>query len=58
MMVPCAELRAILAPAFAPCVAFGGACQTARWAPADGQIPRGFIGAIAASIGGLLHRAP
>jgi len=45
VIVPCAELRAILAPAFAPCFSFAGACRVARWNPRAGQIPRGFIGA-------------
>jgi hypothetical protein len=44
---PCAELREILLPAYAPCTHFGGACDgIARWGPAKGHVPRGFVGAL------------
>ncbi|MGZ8747814.1 MAG: hypothetical protein ACXWZ2_12540 [Mycobacterium sp.] len=44
---PCDELVEVLAPAFAPCPEFTGACTgTARWAPGAGHVPRGFIGAL------------
>ncbi len=35
----------MLTPAYAPCVAFRGACHGAEWNPARGRIPRGFVGA-------------
>ena len=43
--LPCDELLEVLAPAYAPCVQFKGACSgIATWNPAAGLIPRGFIG--------------
>lgn len=38
-------LAAILAPAYAPCVEFGGNCAEMRWNPGSGHVPRGFLGA-------------
>jgi hypothetical protein len=44
---PCAELRELLLPAYAPCTHFGGACAgVARWEPEKGHVPRGFFGAL------------
>jgi hypothetical protein len=42
---PCRELVEILLPAFAPCERFRGSCQTMRWRPEQGHMPRGFCGA-------------
>jgi hypothetical protein len=44
-VLPCRELVKILLPAFAPCQHFRGSCQTMRWEPAQGHMPRGFCGA-------------
>lgn len=45
--LPCAEVRAILRPALAPCPEFEGACRGCmRWAPERGHIPRGCCGAL------------
>jgi hypothetical protein len=44
-MKPCHELMKIIDPAYAPCVYFKGACQSLRWAPECGHIPRGYLGA-------------
>ena len=35
----------VLAPAYAPCVEFRRSCADMRWSPADGHVPRGFVGA-------------
>ena len=43
--LPCGELREVLAPAYAPCVAFRHICTKAEWNPARGHVPRGFVGA-------------
>jgi hypothetical protein len=44
---PCAELRELLLPAYAPCTHFEGVCKgLASWAPANGHVPRGFVGAL------------
>ena len=37
----------VLQEAYAPCVNFG-VCREARWQPADGHMPRGFLGATGA----------
>ena len=42
--LPAPELRALLLPAYAPCRNFGR-CREARWDPAGGHAPRGFLGA-------------
>jgi hypothetical protein len=42
--LPHPSLQAILLPAYAPC-AHLGTCPQARWNPAAGHIPRGFLGA-------------
>lgn len=44
---PAKELATTLQPAYAPCPGFSGACKDiARWLPAAGHVPRGFIGAL------------
>jgi hypothetical protein len=44
---PCPELRELLLPAYAPCANFAGACEgVARWEPAAGFVPRGYLGAL------------
>jgi hypothetical protein len=40
-----AQLANLLLAAYLPCPAFVGRCAEMRWAPASGQIPRGFCGA-------------
>lgn len=46
-VLPCADLQAILLPAFEPCPNFAGPCRdAARWEPATGHVPRGFVGAL------------
>ena len=44
-ITPCRELLDILLPVYSPCEAFSSACDTMRWAPKQGHIPRGFCGA-------------
>jgi hypothetical protein len=45
--LPCPELRELLLHAYAPCRHFTGACEgVARWEPATGFVPRGFLGAL------------
>ncbi|MFJ4192797.1 hypothetical protein [Pseudomonas sp. NPDC089534] len=44
-MKPCRELLKIIEPAYAPCGNFLGACSSLRWAPEEGHVPRGFLGA-------------
>ncbi|SOY71788.1 conserved hypothetical protein [Cupriavidus phytorum] len=39
-------LDTILAPAYAPCPEFEGACSEMRWLPGSGHVPRGFAGAL------------
>ncbi len=39
------SLADLLAPAYAPCEAFSGKCREMRWNPAQGHVPRGFLGA-------------
>jgi hypothetical protein len=39
------SLGKLLAPAYAPCSAFAGNCREMRWNPAQGHVPRGFLGA-------------
>lgn len=34
----------VLAPAYAPCPEFKGACTSMRWIPKKGHVPRGFCG--------------
>ena len=44
---PARPLTQILSPAYDPCCGFKGACKgTATWAPGEGHVPRGFIGAL------------
>jgi len=43
--LPCKEIRAILQPTFYPCFAFKGNCESMRWLPQVGHVPRGFLGA-------------
>lgn len=44
--LPSPQLVRILLPAFAPCQHFGDSCAgIATWAPENGHVPRGFIGA-------------
>lgn len=43
-MKPTRDLLALLTTAY-PCPSFSGACQTMRWEPLNGNIPRGFVGA-------------
>ncbi|RBP27125.1 hypothetical protein DET50_11555 [Marinobacter pelagius] len=39
------KLKEILTPAYAPCAGFSGACESMRWDPREGHVPRGFLGA-------------
>jgi len=39
------SLAVLLAPAYAPCPAFADNCREMRWNPAQGNVPRGFLGA-------------
>lgn len=39
------SLADLLAPAYAPCPAFADKCREMRWNPAQGHVPRGFLGA-------------
>lgn len=41
---PNPQLLALLLEAYRPCQNFG-ICREAKWSPADGHIPRGFLGA-------------
>jgi hypothetical protein len=41
---PCSDLMHILTPAFR-CPNFDSVCRTMKWDPANGHIPRGFLGA-------------
>lgn len=43
-MKPALELWDLLSRAY-PCPAFSGICQSMRWDPKNGHIPRGFLGA-------------
>jgi hypothetical protein len=43
-IMPCEELLEILRPAYLPCCEFGN-CSEARWAPQEGHVPRGYLGA-------------
>lgn len=44
--MPAADLMQVLLPAFSPCPSFSQDCRDyARWDPACGHIPRGWIGA-------------
>lgn len=45
-MSPTKALLQVLTPAFAPCQEFHGTCNTMRWAPDAGHVPRGFYGAL------------
>jgi hypothetical protein len=42
------SLVKLLAPAYAPCSAFAGKCGEMRRSPAQGHVPRGFLGAAGA----------
>ena len=42
--LPSSPLRSLLAQAYEPCQFFGH-CKEARWNPASGHVPRGFVGA-------------
>lgn len=39
------SLRAILAPAYDPCIGFSSTCNAMTWNPQAGHVPRGFCGA-------------
>ena len=46
-MLPCDELRPILADLFLPCRGFQWPCSgSVRWEPSEGHVPRAFRGAI------------
>ena len=46
---PARRLVEILQQAYLPCCGFRGTCEgTAIWAPDEGLVPRGFIGALGA----------
>ena len=46
---PVEDIASILKPAYAPCAGFAGACKgVARWDPPNGNVPRGFVGALGA----------
>lgn len=44
-LLPCKELIDVLLPAYQPCAGFKGACESMKWSPGEGHIPRGFCGA-------------
>lgn len=44
--LPCAELTRVLLSAYGPCPGFSSVCESMRWAPETGHVPRGFCGAI------------
>ena len=45
--LPPQKLLDVLEPAYAPCPGFSSTCRSvARWCPASGHFPRGFIGAL------------
>lgn len=46
-MKPHHDILTSLAPAYAPCVAFTTSCNSMKWNPRAGHVPRGFCGAIA-----------
>ncbi len=47
MTTPNKQLVKILRPAYNPCRGFKEGCEdVARWAPARGHVPRGFVGAL------------
>jgi len=39
------QLAEVLLPAYSPCANFCGVCQSMRWCPSQGHVPRGFCGA-------------
>ena len=44
--MPTIELVDLLRPAYGPCPEFEGGCRgVARWAPEQGHVPRGYVGA-------------
>lgn len=45
-LLPCEEVVRVLEPAYRPCVHFENACQSMRWNPRIGHVPRGFFGAL------------
>lgn len=45
MSLPNAQLLDIFEEACRPCVEFEGRCTSMRWAPEEGHVPRGFVGA-------------
>jgi hypothetical protein len=44
-LLPCAEMRDVLVPAYKPCDCFKSTCAGMRWSPEHGHVPRGFCGA-------------
>lgn len=46
-VLPHPRLRAVLEPAYRPCMGFG-TCAEALWRPEAGHVPRGFLGATGA----------
>lgn len=45
MALPNAHLLNILEEAYRPCTEFEGRCTSMKWAPKEGHVPRGFLGA-------------
>ena len=43
---PCPELTRVLLSAYGPCPGFSSVCESLRWIPGAGHVPRGFCGAI------------
>lgn len=44
--LPCPELTRVLLSAYGPCPGFSSVCESLRWIPGAGHVPRGFCGAI------------
>lgn len=45
-MLPHSRVLDVLERAYGPCPGFAGVCQTMRWQPRSGHVPRGFAGAL------------
>ena len=45
-LLPTAAVLDLLERAYGPCPSYANGCGSLRWAPADGYVPRGFLGAV------------
>lgn len=45
-LLPCEEVVRVLEAAYRPCLHFANACESMRWNPRGGHVPRGFVGAL------------